>query len=162
MECNLSQKIMSVWFYTKSICEIYCRPMYVLLQYTAIKAHDFLLLFQGHPGLIGLIGPPGESGEKGDRGLQGPQGLGGGKGDAVSDCSLNTPELVQGLSVLLSAPHRCCYLRINIQKRIFTMIYVHLKLCFDFALKIMNCFIDFRVPLVLLVHSVLQVLPVFL
>lgn len=82
--------------YTVGLC--------VLLQYTAIKTHDFLVLFQGHPGLIGLIGPPGESGEKGDRGLQGPQGLGGGKGDTVSDCSLNTP---------LSAPHICCYLRIN-------------------------------------------------
>uniref|UniRef100_A0A8C2A021 Collagen, type XI, alpha 1b n=1 Tax=Cyprinus carpio TaxID=7962 RepID=A0A8C2A021_CYPCA len=68
---------------------------------------------KGHPGLIGLIGPPGEPGEKGDRGLQGPQGFGGGKGDAVSDvCSLHTPESVQNLGVLLSAPHRCCYLRI--------------------------------------------------
>ena len=44
----------------------------------------FLLLLQGHPGLIGLIGPPGEPGEKGDRGLPGPQGSGGGKGDPVS------------------------------------------------------------------------------
>lgn len=120
-------------------------------KYTVIKTCDLVINFpslvQGHPGLIGLIGPPGEPGEKGDRGLQGPQGFGGGKGDAVSDvCSLHTPESVQNLGVLLSAPHRCCYLRI----------------CFGFVLKNMNCFIDCRVSLVLLVPSVPQVLLVFL
>ncbi len=59
-------------------------------------------------------------------------------------CSLHTPESVQDLGVLLS--HRCCYLRI----------------CFDFALNNVNCFIDCRVQLVVLVPSVPQVLLVFL